>query len=409
MGLLKPIARRLDLQSVRGTVAFELTNFKNLRERFRFGELVATPLDQGVWTLLEPAGQQNHAPQLCWIGPDELACVWMAGDQEGTASMSVYGCVLRRDKKSWTKPRLLSQDAGRSEQNPLLFRSNDGRVHLIHTAQVTRNAQDASWQANGGAFSMQWTARLRHQSTASWGRPWTNAQDLIDEPAFCRHPPVAHPQGGWILPVYRSLEEGGAFGRDHSGVLPLDERGRVQGDLIEVPESVGRVHGSIVRSANGSRLLQFFRSRLADCIYRSVGSLDGMQWSSPEPTVLPNNNSSLMAIRLTSGLLALVFNRFGTGYQDQPQWGQALWPRTRWPLSIAFSEDDGATWPWVRDLDHGLGFCGDANWHLNGQLAYPSIVEGAPGEIHLAYSWANRAAIRYVCLKAFELMGREFD
>ena len=57
--------------------------------QFEWGRLCRTPLDAGVWALLEPMGSQNHAPQLCWIRPDLLGCVWMAGDQEGTAGMSI--------------------------------------------------------------------------------------------------------------------------------------------------------------------------------------------------------------------------------------------------------------------------------------------------------------------------------
>jgi len=380
---------------------------RNFAARFTWGQLVATPLDLGTWALLEPAGLQNHAPQLCWVDPDRLACVWMAGGQEGTAGMSIYGSVLRRGQTRWSVPRLLSQHPEMSEQNPLLFTTADGRLHLIHTAQITRDPHDDSWQRDGSTFSMQWTASLRHQSTSGWGRRWSRATELFSKPAFCRHPPVKGVDGDWLLPIYRSLETGGAFGHDHSLVLPLGSDGRPSGDCIPVPESKGRVHGTIVPAADGSALLQFFRSRLADRIYRSTGSLDGRQWSVPEPVPLPNNNSSLQALRLSSGLLAMVFNRFclETDPRQDPAWGEAHWPRTRWPLSLALSEDDGLSWPWIRDIDTGSGFCGWANWHLNGQLAYPTILEGRPGELHLAYSWAGRTAIRYVCLHERDILG----
>ncbi|MDB4682374.1 exo-alpha-sialidase, partial [Synechococcus sp. AH-551-A10] len=84
-----------------------------------------------------------------------------------------------------------------------------------------------------------------------------------------------------------------------------------------------------------------------------------MSWSSPHPTDLPNNNSSIQACRLVSGRLALIFNRFG--FLPDPNdpdassaWGEARWPRTRWPLSIAISADDGQSWPWIRDIDTGF-------------------------------------------------------
>jgi len=390
----------------------------DLSQQLAWGRLCRAPLQTGVSTLLEPVGSQNHAPQLCWVTPSLLACVWMAGSQEGTAGMGIYLSLLSEGAGAWTAPQLISQDPERSEQNPLLFVA-DGFLHLIHTAQRSRQPNDASWTA-GSSFSMQWTAQLRTQSLAtaaivagdptSWGPDaWSEATDLMEEPAFCRHPPLLCADGNWLLPIYRSLEQGGAFGHDHSQVLRL----RVDGShlhrehLVEVPHSMGRVHGSLVTSADGQELLLFFRSRLADRIYRSQGGLNGEGWSVPEAIDLPNNNSSIQACRLASGRLAMIYNRFCFEPDPaQPQaWGEANWPQTRWPLSIALSPDDGETWPWIRDIDSGFGFCGTANWRSNGALAYPSLLEGQPGQLHIAYSWGGRAAIRYLCLSEQDILG----
>ena len=49
------------------------------------------------------------------------------------------------------------------------------------------------------------------------------------------------------------------------------------------------------------------------------------------------------------------------------------------------------------------------NWDLNGQLAYPTLIEGRPGELHAAYSWAGRQAIRYVTLRELEVIGYDPD
>jgi len=379
----------------------------DLKGRLSLGRLIRSPLVEGTWALLEPAGRQNHAPQLCWLGADRLACAWMAGGHEGTAGMSIYLSELRRGRGVWSKPRLISQDATRSEQNPLLFVNGAGRLELIHTAQRARDPEDSSWQESGSSFSMQWTAALRRQTRALAGGRWSLAEDLLPAPSFCRHPPHRRPDGQWLLPIYRSLESGGAFGHDHSQILVLAADGSSTGEIFEVPKSTGRVHGSLVVSHDGSQLLQFFRSRLADRIYRSIGSLDGSVWTAPQPTMLPNNNSSIQVCRLSSGRLAMIYNRFC--FEPEPlqhqDWGEANWPRTRWPLAIAISEDDGETWPWIRDIDPGLGFCGTANWQLNGQLAYPSLLEGQPGELHVAYSWGGRAAIRYVCMNESDITG----
>ena len=377
----------------------------DLAQQLEWGRLCRTPLDLGTWALLEPAGLQNHAPQLCWLDAERLCCVWMAGGQEGTAGMGIYWSVLQARTGCWSTPEPISQDLHCSEQNPLLFRHPDGSVQLVHTAQQARDPADYAADS-ASSFSMQWTACLRSQRWLPSEECWSVAEELLPAPAFCRHPPLRRADGCWLLPIYRSLETGGAFGHDHSEVLILEPDGCRVRDRVDVPGSTGRVHGSLVLSADGSSLLQFFRSRLADCVYRSVGDLDGLGWSEPEPVALPNNNSSIQALRLSSGRLAMVLNRFALESLDRsPSWGEARWPRTRWPLSLALSEDDGLSWPWIRDLDTGWGFCGTANWFLNGQLAYPTVLEGLAGELHVAYSWAGREAIRYVCLSERDVVG----
>ena len=401
--------------------------FDQAEDRFEdlvWGQVLVTPFGIGAWALLEPMGEQNHAPQLCWIRPDVLGCVWMAGSGEGTAGMSVFLSLLSPEAGRWLEPQRISRDVERSEQNPLLFVS-DGCLHLIHSAQLVRDPADRDALEGSSNFSMQWTAVLRHQRLVlerldladpeTWSaEAWSTPVDLLNDPAFCRNPPHPLESGEWLLPIYRSLEEGGAFGHDHSEMLRLDPSGHCLDQHVGIPDSTGRVHGSVVASRDGSQLLQFFRSRLADQIYRSVSSDDGCTWSAPEPTPLPNNNSSIQACRLASGRLAMIFNRFGfapepTSSEEPLDWGEARWPRTRWPLSIAISDDDGLHWPWIRDIDTGFGFCGPMNWDLNGQLAYPTLIEGLPGELHVAYSWAGRQAIRYVALRELEVIGYDPD
>ena len=46
---------------------------------------------------------------------------------------------------------------------------------------------------------------------------------------------------------------------------------------------------------------------------------------------------------------------------------------------------------------------------LNGQLAYPTLIEGLPGELNVAYSWAGRQTIRYVALRELEVIGYDPD
>ena len=89
---------------------------------------------------------------------------------------------------------------------------------------------------------------------------------------------------------------------------------------------------------------------------------------------LPNNNSSIQACRLSSGLLAMIYNRFSLESELT-----ILKPGEKHtgPCSLAtintLSPDDGETWPWIREVDTGRDFCGEINWHLNGQSPTPNF------------------------------------
>jgi predicted neuraminidase len=140
-----------------------------------------------------------------------------------------------------------------------------------------------------------------------------------------------------------------------------------------------------------------------------------VRWTVPEPTVLPNNNSSIQATVLANGHIALAFNHssaeLATGrrlslYDDiggelpaaAPAGARtAFWGAPRAPMAIAISMDGGYSWPHQRDVETGDGYCmtNNSKDRLNRELSYPSILQGSDGALHLAYT-RFRQAIRHV-------------
>ena len=275
--------------------------FDQAEDRFEdlvWGQVLVTPFEIGAWALLEPMGEQNHAPQLCWIRPDVLGCVWMAGSGEGTAGMSVFLSLLSAEGGCWLEPQRISRDVERSEQNPLLFVS-DGSLHLIHSAQLVRDQADRDALDASSNFSMQWTAVIRHQRLAlegldlsdpeTWSaEAWSIPVDLFDDPAFCRNPPHPLENGHWLLPIYRSLEAGGAFGHDHSEMVRLDSSGQ----CLDAPcgrsrkAPAGCMVPSLPRGTE-SNCFSFFAVASRIRIYRSVSADDGHTWSVPRAHAAP--------------------------------------------------------------------------------------------------------------------------
>ena len=353
---------------------------------------------------------QNHASFVAPLPGGDLGCVWFGGTQEGIPDISVHFARLAPGAARWSEPVRLSDDPTRSEQNPLLFTVPGGALWCLWTAQVGGN-QD--------------TALVRRRISRDGGASWGPVETLIPEKpgfgTFIRSPIVVNARGEWLLPIWRCTKPpAGAWtgDLDTSAVLVSADRGETWRE-VAVPGSTGCVHMSIV--AWRDRLLAFYRSRWADHVYRSESRDGGDSWSAPTPTVLPNNNSSVMALPLASGAVALMYNESSaadaTGRRaslyddiggeapaepptDHPPLGRAaFWGAPRAPMTIALSEDGGLTWPWRRNLEVGDGYCmtNNSKDRLNREFSYPSLCQTPDGALHLAYTYW-RQAIKYVRL-----------
>ena len=366
------------------------------------GELLVHPEDPSREVAdLPSACVQAHAANLMVLHDGTLACVWFGGSMEGRSDISVYMARLDAGARRWSEPTRLSNDAERSEQNPILFPVPGGPLWLLHTAQLSGN-QD--------------TAIVRRRVSHDNGKSWGETETLADAPAgtFVRQPIHVHTDGTWLLPIFECRVLPGQKwdgSLDESAVLRSTNQG-ASWQPIPVPDSVGCVHMSIVPAA-GNSLLGFFRSRWADNIYMTRSDDGGLSWRKPVPTALPNNNSSIQALRLADGRLALILNASSAAdaterrdslydeledqapstpeapaQQASKPARRAFWGAPRAPMTLALSEDDGQTWPWQRNLETGDGWCmsNDSARGLNREYSYPSLRQTADSALHVAYT-----------------------
>ncbi|MEY4750190.1 MAG: hypothetical protein RIQ60_2404 [Pseudomonadota bacterium] len=349
---------------------------------------------------------QCHAANLMTLGDGALGCVWFSGTQEGVADISAWFSRLAPDASRWSTPQQVSQDASRSEQNPILFPAPDGRLWLLHTAQLAGN-QD--------------TAVVRVRTSTDHGQTWSPTRDLFEQAGiFVRQPVMVLDNGDWLLPIWHCPTEPGTKWAGHddtSAVMISTDQGGSWRE-VTVPGSTGCVHMNIVRSSRAGELLAFFRSRWADHVYRSVSTDQGRHWSAPVATELPNNNSSIQVTRLASGALAMVLNPSsaadaserraslydeiddGDGRTEAVARGRsAFWGAPRAPMTVALSHDDGLSWPHRRNLETGDGYCmsNNSQQRLNREYSYPSIHQTADGRLQIAYT-VFRQKIRHVSI-----------
>ncbi|MEX2694948.1 exo-alpha-sialidase [Rhizobium mongolense] len=353
---------------------------------------------------------QNHAANLAFLPDGTLSCVWFGGTMEGMGDISVYMSKLAPGSTQWSEPQKLSDDPSKSEQNPLIFNAPDRTVWLLYTSQTSGNQDDAV---------------VKCRISDDDGKTFGPVRLLCDLPGtFVRQPIVANAKGDWLLPAFRCVSLPGqrwSGDADTAGVLISRDQGK-SWMMTDVPDSLGAVHMNILALGKG-RMIAFFRNRFSENVLSAASEDDGESWSRPRPINLPNNNSSIQAVLLKDGRIAMAYNhsnaetsnaRRSSLYDeiesDQMEMGaaaavtsgrKAVWGVPRAPLSLAVSDDGGANFERVVDLDTGDGYClsNNSKDSLNREFSYPSIVEGPDGTLHIAYTYYRRA-IKYVRLPA---------
>ncbi|KAL4889024.1 BNR repeat-like domain-containing protein [Aspergillus ambiguus] len=349
---------------------------------------------------------QCHASSLLFLADGDLLCTWFGGTMEGKPDISIYMSRLRAGDEEWGPAQKMTHDNSRSEQNPLLFRAPCGDVWLLYTSQHAGN-QDS--------------AIIKHRISRDGGETWGPEEALFeDKGIFIRQPIRILDDDTWVLPVFKCRVNPGQkwMGSDDISCVRLSKDQGQSWTEIEVPDSTGCVHMAIQRLKDG-KYLALFRSRWADNVYLAR-SLDGVTWSSPEATVLPNPNAGICFDVLPSGRIVLVYNHSSKtnatgrreglyddiGDEDDSRTNQttesgksAFWGAPRAPLCVAWSDDDGLTWK-NKVLEDGDGFCmtNNSEKKLNRELSYPSMVVGNDGTLHIAFTfWRQR--IKHVQLK----------
>ncbi|KAJ5747024.1 uncharacterized protein N7511_008720 [Penicillium nucicola] len=350
---------------------------------------------------------QCHASNLLKLPNDDLLCAWFGGSIEGRPDICIYISRLLAGQNCWTEAVKMTHDHTRSEQNPVFFcNPSNGEIRLLYTSQDAGN-QDS--------------AIVKQIISVNNGITWSEPRVLFSDPGtFIRQPIVILQDGAWVIPIFKCRAEPGTrwLGNDDISCIRVSEDEGKNWIEKEIPNSFGCVHMNIQQLKNGS-YLGLFRSRWADCVYLST-STDGLDWTEPQKTVLPNPNAGICFGVLPSGRIVLVYNHSSKsdalgqrdGLYDDISDGtdmranqaarhekEAFWGAPRAPLSIAWSDDNAATWRW-KTLEEGDGYCltNNSEKKLNRELSYPTIFVEDTGTIHVAFTfWRQR--IKYMQLR----------
>ena len=350
--------------------------------------------------LLPDSGIQSHASNLLMLDNGDVLCTWFSGTEEGKADITIFISRKKKGSDDWSKPVAMSDNPGRSDQNPVLFKASNGDIWLLYTSQESTH-QD--------------TAIIQYRISKDNGKTWGKQTRLFPNQTglFIRQPIIINNEGEWLLPLYHCVirNDGkpwdGSY--DYSAVKVSDDNGKNWKEY-EVPGSEGCVQMCIVKLPNKKGFVGFFRSRWADNIYRSF-SKDGKNWEKPVKTELPNNNSSIQATLLKDNNLVIAFNAsskkdakvrrlslFSDKTEDKNDVDEskgrvAFWGAPRAPMTLALSEDDGKTWPYQRNIAEGSGYAltNNSKDKKNKEFSYPSVKQTLDGNIDVTFTYFRQS------------------
>lgn len=304
--------------------------------------------------------EQCHASSIEVLGDGRYMMVWFAGTHEKNDDVGIW--MAQGRPGNWSFPKLLVKVRNDAHWNPVLFQSPAGRLFLYF--KVGKEIDD-------------WETWYIHSDDL--GNTWSNPEELMPGDQGGRGPVRNHvlvlSNGTWLAPasieknrvwnafVDTSKDQGKTWVK--SDTLQLDRQlvvgeGVIQPALWE--SSPGQVH-MLLRTSAGK-------------MGRSDSNDYGETWSPVYLTDLPNNNSGIDVAHMGGKSLALACNPVGKN------WG------SRYPMTLAISEDNGNSWPFKMDIEVGK----EGN-----EFSYPSLLYEA-GHLVLCYTW-NRTNIRFVKIR----------
>lgn len=279
-----------------------------------------------------------------------LAAFWFAGSRESGSDVQIAASTYDNQTQAWDSPEwvvnrhTLGNDLGiqiRRIGNPVAWSDGNGRLHLFVVATGL-----GGWAAS----------RVVHLTEHSPMRfkavrilPLMPLIPAFNTSALVRAAPLALTDGGAVLPLY--FEIGSKYGM----ALHLNAHGEMQ-RLTRITQRHDVLQPSLVAHSS-THWSAFMRNNGPDAMVAHAQTFDaGLHWQDTGNTTLTNPDSSVAALRLSSGNLMLAHNPSD---------------RKREVLQLSMSANEPLAWH-ARTLVNGAH--GD-------EFSYPTLIEVPQSEV----------------------------
>jgi alpha-L-rhamnosidase len=298
-------------------------------------------------------------------GDNGLVVAFFGGTHEKHRDVEIWSS--RKESGTWSQPLSIAEGMFNGSRypcwNPVLFQVPEGPMLLFYKV---------------GPDPESWWGMIKRSYNAgkSWSKPERLPDGILgpvknkpvlldDNHLLC---PSSTENKGWKV----HMEFTNDFGHSWEPNVPVDPMSK-----YEV------IQPTILRLTNG--WLQILCRSRDGLIIKSLSLDQGKSWSVLEPVDLPNPNSGIDALTLSSGIHILAYNH---SKKPEDEWGGH-----RYPLNIAISED-GQKWSASLILEEAPG-----------EYSYPAIIQDSKGYVHVVYTW-NRKKIKHVVLDPGQLPSR---
>lgn len=319
----------------------------------------ATVLDSGL-VYKTASFPSCHAATLCQTADSSLLVAFFAGKYEGASDVSIWTSRLIRGSRYWTPPRkVASRFDPNGKQipcwNPVLYRVPGKRDQVLLYYKT-------------GTTIPKWMGHVLRSKDG--GRTWKDYMPLMKgQLGAIKNKPVC---------IGRKLVAPSSIEPDWQPRFEIGSKdGRVW-RVITVPRdtTIKAIQPAILTLPKDT-LLALCRTKNG-FLAETYSTDRGESWSAMRLTDIPNNNSGIDAITLSSGIHAMVYTPLGL----TP--GSEFGPRT--PLVLALSAD-GRHWTQVLTLED-----------QEGEYSYPTIIEGCDHTLHIVYTY-HRTHIKYAHIR----------
>lgn len=307
---------------------------------------------------------QCHASTIIEKPSGGFMAAWFGGTHENHPDVGIW-VAETDDAGNWSEPVEVANGIQHNDLrypcwNPVLF----ARPASAETDSNSPGVIDLYYKC--GPNPREWWGLLMTKTRRGWSLP-RRLPEGIDGPV--KNKPILLDNGtllcgssteydGWRV----HFELTSDFGKTWKRVGP-----------INAVSEFNIIQPAILKHQDG-RLQIVCRSK-EQFIVSSWSKDQGLTWSAPEKTNLPNPNSGIDAVTIKDGRHVLIYNNT---------------PQGRSPLNLAVSKD-GIAWTDIVVLESEPG-----------EYSYPAVIQARDGLLHVTYTW-KRQRIKHVVVDPEQL------